>query len=81
MNLTGIELLEKYAAKWGAIDHHDALTGRIDWTRADYLRAGREEYDRLTGGNHPSQREHYAHAYFRINCPAFKRAAQEEIAA
>ena len=81
MNRTGLELLEKYEAKWGQIDRHDALAGRIDWTLADYLAEGRAEYDRISFGRDPSQREHYARAYVRINMPAWKRAEQKEIAA
>lgn len=64
--MTGLSYLERY----------EVLLGRMDWTRADYWRAGLEEFDRIFTASRPvlpGEREHYARAFVDLNCPHGKR--------
>lgn len=60
-------------------DRVEAFLGRTHWTYANYVEAGRREFDdrgfKDTGTNpwEPCQREHYAQCYADLSCPRFKR--------
>lgn len=56
----------------GFFHREERRLGRAGWTKAQYLEAGRAEFDRLfTASRAPTagEREHYAQCFWRLNAP------------
>jgi hypothetical protein len=61
----------------GVFHQHERRMGRAGWTKAQYLEAGRAEFDRLyTASRAPTegQREHYAECFWLVNAPPARAA-------